>query len=279
VLVTRPAAQARAWINGLAGHGVAAASLPMIGIESPADPRAVHEAWGAIASLDAVVFVSPSAVERFFALRPDAAALPPRLILATPGPGSARALAGAGVDLQRIVQPAVEAEQFDSQSLWERMRVLRDWRGARVLIVRGGDAAATPADEAQRVRGSGREWLSNVLREAGAQVDTVAAYLRAMPALDAPQRDLLRDALEHPLRHVWLFSSSQAVENLRELAGNGPLPRNASAVCTHARIAAAARAAGFDHVVEAAPTLESVLAAVRVCEPFVTTPSIQSRAP
>jgi uroporphyrinogen-III synthase len=60
---------------------------------------------------------------------------------------------------------------------------------------------------------------------------------------------------------VWVFSSSEAVHNLQF-----DLPAQdwaaAVAVATHARIAAAVRAAGFGQVRESRPSLPNVLASI-----------------
>ncbi|TGT11506.1 fused uroporphyrinogen-III synthase HemD/membrane protein HemX, partial [Mesorhizobium sp. M3A.F.Ca.ET.174.01.1.1] len=74
--------------------------------------------------------------------------------------------------------------------------------GKRVLIVRGD---------------GGREWLADRLREAGAQVETVAAYRRLVP-----EPSIAAWARVHQLlageAHAWLLTSSEGVRNLHELA-------------------------------------------------------------
>jgi uroporphyrinogen-III synthase len=77
---------------------------------------------------------------------------------------------------------------------------------------------------------------------------------------------------------VWLFSSSEAIDQLAARLPPGPAatawPRW-RALATHARIAERARAAGFGRVVQAAPRLDDVAAALRALD----TPSIESDAP
>jgi uroporphyrinogen-III synthase len=77
VLVTRPQPQADEWVARLQALGVPAVALPLMGIAAPADAAPVHAAWQSIAqpglageTLALVMFVSPNAVDRFFALRP-----------------------------------------------------------------------------------------------------------------------------------------------------------------------------------------------------------------
>jgi uroporphyrinogen-III synthase len=168
VLVTRPAAQAAEWVVGLCERGIDAAALPLIGIHPPADAAPVRAAWAALAGHRMAMFVSPNAAEQFFALRPAGQAWPEGTTAGSPGPGTSRVLRSLGVPAACIAEPAADAAQFDSESLWQQLRTL-DWHGASVLIVRGE---------------SGRDWLADTLRAHGAQVSFVTAYERCAPTLD-----------------------------------------------------------------------------------------------
>jgi uroporphyrinogen-III synthase len=111
------------------------------------------------------------------------------------------------------------------------------------------------------VRGDGgRDWLADRLRDRGAEVGFVQAYRRRLPELSAAQRDLLAVALAAPSRHCWLFSSSQAVAHLRELAPQSDWS-SSCAFATHPRIAATLRDAGFGSVWPVRPTLDAVVSA------------------
>jgi uroporphyrinogen-III synthase len=246
LLVTRPAGQAAEWVAQLQSLGIDAAALPLIGIAPAADDGAVLAAWARLDEQRLVVFVSPNAAEQFFARRPLGSVWPVTVKAASPGPGTTQALVALGVQASQIVAPAADAPQFDSEALWQQLAP-QDWRGARVLIVRGD---------------GGREWLADRLREHGAVVDMLAAYQRCAPRLDDAQRDTLAGALAEPQRHVWFFSSSEAVEHLIALA---PTARwnAARALATHPRIAGRARAAGFGVVMESRPTLEAVAACLQ----------------
>lgn len=236
VIVTRPAAQAAAWVAQLQALGVEAVALPLIGILPPDDPAPVRGAWQALAGVSLVFFVSPNAVQHFFALRPAGAPWPAALQAGSPGPGTSTALREAGLAAAQIVEPAADAPRFDSEALWARIAD-RDWAGRRVLVVRGED---------------GRDWLADTLRARGASVDYVAAYRRVPPQADAAGRALLDDAQQRPREHLWLFSSSEAVAHLRALAPQAQWG-DAWAAASHPRIAAAARAAGFGRVDELPP--------------------------
>ena len=262
VLVTRPAAQAAAWVDALAAHHVQATALPLIDIAPPSDPEPVRDAWQQLAQRDLVMFVSPNAAERFLAAADRA--WPDGVHAAAPGPGTGAVLRAGGVPAGSVLEPAPDAAQFDSESLWAAL-CTRDWRGAKVLIVRGEGPG-------------GRDWLGERLREAGARVDAVAAYRRVAPAMDAPQRGLLAAALAAPDAHVWLFSSSEAIDHLRglvieggraELAGSLPgAPFGAAvAIATHPRIAERAEQAGFARVLRSRPTVDAVVACLQSVVP------------
>lgn len=250
VIVTRPAAQAAGVVRQLAARGIEAVSLPLIEIAAAPDPAAVAAAWAGLALRRLVVFVSANAVEHFFALRPPPAAWPAGTLAAAPGPGTADALRRHGLDESAITLPSPDSPQFDSESLWQRLAG-HDWHGASVLVVRGE---------------SGREWLAGQLSAAGATVEGVAAYARVAPRLSAEARRLVEAAAAEPARWVWLFSSSEAIDNLEAATGIGRW-RHSQAVATHPRIAARARAAGFADVREAPPGLDAVAACIQSLRP------------
>lgn len=248
VLVTRPQPQADEWVARLRAQGVDAVALPLLGITPVDDPAAVDAAWHAlVAGAPAlVVFVSPNAVAGFFDRRPAGGAWPAGTTAAAPGPGTAAALVQRGVPPPCVEQPAADAAQFDSEALWARL-CGRDWRGARVWIVRGD---------------GGRDWLADTLRAHGAEVTFVQSYRRGAPRLDAEQRSRLDAALAAPADHVWLFSSSQAIGHLHELAPAADWTR-ARAIVSHPRIAQAARALGVGGVQEVRPEFDAVLETLR----------------
>ncbi|MCE9661078.1 MAG: uroporphyrinogen-III synthase [Burkholderiales bacterium] len=250
LIVTRPAAQAEPWVRELAARGVDAIALPLIEIAPPADLGPVKAAWAGLGGRGLVVFVSGNAVDRFFAARPAGAAWPEALLAAAPGPGTAEALRARGVAAAAIVEPAADAAQLDSEALWQRLGT-RDWRGTSVLVVRGD---------------GGRDWLVERLTEAGARVDAVAAYRRLAPRLSEAARQSVEAAFAEPSRHVWLFSSSEAIAHLEALPGVS-IGAGTRALATHPRIAARARQAGFAVVSEVQPGLDAVVACIQSMQP------------
>ncbi len=232
LVVTRPQPQADDWVAQLAQRGIDACALPLLGIADAPDPAALQAAWAGLEAQDLVMFVSPSAVERFFGQAPAGARWPATAWAGSTGPGTRAALQRAGVPLAAIVSPPEDPGRFDSEALWQQLQPRRDWQGARALIVRGE---------------GGRDWLAETLRQHGAQVHFVEAYRRTAPVLSAAQQALLQQALARPAQHLWHFSSSEAVRQLPALAPAADWS-SSHALATHPRIAQAAREIGFGDV-------------------------------
>ncbi len=250
LLVTRPQPQADAWVARLQAMGFAASAFPLLGIDGPVDLAPVHAAWQAIAQghddagrpLAVVMFVSPSAVQRFFDQRPAVLAWPVGVLAAAPGQGTRDGLAQAGVPASALCSPPADGGRFDSEALWVVLQPRCAWPGRSALVVRGE---------------RGRNWLGEVLHAQGAAVHFVEAYRRTAPVPTPTQRDLLAQALAQPAGFCWLLSSSEAVGQLPALAPGADWSA-ARALATHARIAAAAQALGMLQV----PVIEPSPAAV-----------------
>jgi uroporphyrinogen-III synthase len=259
LIVTRVQPQAQQWAQALCTSGHDAVALPLIETRGLQDTSAIRQASLRLADYAAVMFVSAHAVNHFYkenkalALTGKAQAAISTRAWAT-GPGTSAALATQGVPVHLTDAPVLDAGQFDSENLWWRVHT-QIHPGTRVLIVRGD----TPGSDEPAAQGVGRDWLAQQLRQAGAQVDFVVAYQRGAPQWDADQLALAAAAATNGA--AWIFSSAEALGNLQTL-----LPGQdwslARAVATHARIALAARRLGFGTVLQASPTLPSVLASV-----------------
>ena len=255
VLVVRPRAQADAWVGELAALGVAARALPLIEIVPAPDAAAVEAPFAQVeasAAEPVLVFVSPNAVLGFFeavararGVPAHALAWPAHAWAAATGPGTVAELREQGVPPERIVAPPANAPQFDSEALWS---VVSGWSWARrpVWIVRGN---------------GGRDWLGQQLRDAGADVRVVQSYGRAAPTPTDAERALLAEAQAQPVRWIWMFSSSEAIDHLQGLAPAASWSA-ARALASHPRIAERARALGFGAVTLVAPTALSVAQAL-----------------
>ena len=284
VIVTRPAHDAAIWVGQLQSHGVNALALPLIEIAAAsgaADVLALQTAQQNLASYAACMFVSGNAVEYFFKHLVPLAQLnqareapkniaksllqwPASTRFLAPGPGTALALRDAGVPPDSIDCPPPDAGQFDSAALWAVIGP-RNWRGARVLLVRGHTDELPSAIHALTEAVPPRDWLTRKWQAAGAQVDVVNVYERRAPELTAAQLNLAKVASGDG--SVWLFSSSEAVANL---VRNGALASTdwsgARAIATHPRIVQTVQAAGWGAVAAARPALADIVQVWRSIE-------------
>lgn len=256
LLVTRPEPQASAWVEQLRTLGLDALALPLIAIQGPSDPEPVHALWHQLNQARLLMFVSPSAVEWFFRLRPAGCFWPEHTLAAAPGPGTARALAQtaleAGLTLPQVICPDQDAAQFDSETLWPLLQSL-NWQDQAVWTISGGD----------RQDAKGRAWLSEQLRSRGAQVTSLLTYQRSAAQWSPEQQEAAHTAAQNPTAHRWLFSSSEAIDHLTDTLMPGQSWQEATALATHPRIAERARLAGFGQVIATRPTPEAVVATLR----------------
>lgn len=261
VVLTRPLTEALHWQQLLQARGLTTAVLPLIDIVPTHDAAtlaALEQARQQLPRYRALMFVSPNAVRAFLAA-PGMQVAVTQAVQAghtrcwAPGPGTHKALVAAGLPEQSIDSPPADALQFDSESLWS---VVGPQIRAQdtVLIVRGASLDAAPG-----VQGSGREWLARQLQSQGAQVDLIGVYARQSPA---PTPALLAEVsrcCDKP--SVWLFSSSEAITHLQQLAPTQDW-RGQHALTTHPRIAQAAQTAGFGNVRECKPSVADVSASI-----------------
>ncbi|RQO56295.1 uroporphyrinogen-III synthase [Paucibacter sp. KBW04] len=251
LILTRPLAQTQDWLQRLAKLGVAAQSFPLIEIVAQEGAAAAAvAAWRRMPAAALAFFVSPNAVQHFFAQRPAGQAWPAACLAACVGPGSARALQQAGVPAELILQPPADAASLDSEHLWPLLQP-RDWQGRQVLMLRGD---------------GGREWLAERLREQGADVTAFSVYSRRCPKLDAAGQARLQALLAVPEAAVWLLSSAEGVANLAALTPGDAGWGQRACIATHARIADAARALGFGHVVLARPDAPALVQAFQAMQ-------------
>jgi uroporphyrinogen-III synthase len=286
VIVTRPAQEAAHWVDELTRSGFNAQAFPLIDIGPVTDPAVgerLRDAWRDLSACAACMFVSGNAAQYFFQgdqaeaqssqgqpaiesraekmLSKFSNSLPSGLRFLAPGPGTAAALLALGVPAAQIDSPPPEGGQFDSEALWQVIGQ-RDWRGARVLMLRGQSS-----DKADQT-GTGRDWLAQQLLAAGARVETLSVYRRSAPQFTDSQVELAQIASRDG--SVWLFSSSEALANLmaqpRMLGAARVDWRDAYAIATHPRIAQALRAAGWGVVRESRPAFADIVQALRSIE-------------
>lgn len=201
VLVTRPAHQSETLSALIEAAGGVALRHPTIEIVAPTDAAALAAVLARLDDFDLAVFVSPNAVTHgLAALRAQRDAWPAALAVACVGPGSARALAEAG--LTQALVPA----RYDSEGLLA-LEPLRAPAGRRVLILRGE---------------GGRELLAETLRRRGAHVEYAECYRRVAPRGGAPA--LARAFLQGRVDAISV-TSADALRNLYEMLAGPARPR------------------------------------------------------
>ena len=249
VVITRPRQQAEPLARAVAALGRTALILPLLDISPLADEAPLRAALADLRRYALVAFVSPNAVDAAFA---HVAAWPPEVALAVVGEGSRAALARHGIDGARYrIHAPSDPARSDSEHLLQALDT-DALRGRKVLVVRGE---------------TGREVLPDALRAAGADVETVAAYRRAVPALNPDLAASLRTLLAAP--NDWIITSSEALRGLAGLVAQ--LDDGASVaklqqqhlIVPHARIAETASALGFNVVTLTGSGDERLLAALQ----------------
>ena len=231
IIVTRAREQASGLVERLHELGAATVELPVIEIAEPSDGGvALRDAAGRVGGYDWVTFTSANAVTRFFAalgeVGSDTRALGGGRVAAI-GPGTADALAGAGVRADLL------PERFVAESLLE---AFPDGPG-RVLLPRAAVA---------------RDALPVGLTERGWTVDVVEAY---RTVVGQPPGEALAAAAT---ASAVTFTSSSTVTNFLAVAGGVPLPPVVA--CIGPITAETARAAGLNvDVVATEHTVEGLV--------------------
>lgn len=237
ILVTRPREQADGLIERLTAAGARPVSFPSIEIAPPQAPAQLQASLARLADFDWVIFVSPTAVARFFAALAGQA-MPAALQVAAIGEASARALRQHS--LRDIVFPEDSA---DSEGLLA-LPPMQAMHGQRALIVRGE---------------GGRELLADTLRARGAEVEYAECYCRRRPEADtAPVLAAWRNGAIDAVT----ASSGEGVCNLFAMIGEAGAQflRETPWFVSHARIAETAQALGVRHVTVSAPGEAGLLA-------------------
>ncbi|MFM0292733.1 MULTISPECIES: fused uroporphyrinogen-III synthase HemD/membrane protein HemX [Paraburkholderia] len=269
VVITRPAGQSNELIARLAEVGLATLDFPLIDVAPVTDEAPLRAALSSLERYALVVFVSPNAVDHAFAHSDTI--WPHALPIGVVGPGSVQALARHGVSAPayNVISPPSgadeEAARFDSEGLFAAIDMAlgaTNLEGKRVLIVRGD---------------GGREWLAERLREAGAEVETVAAYRRLVPEPSIGGWARVHELLAGE-PHAWLLTSSEGVRNLHELAQDHLTVdeivqlKRATLVTPHPRIAQTARALGFDSITVSGAGDERIVRTLLAAVPTVVQP-------
>lgn len=202
ILVTRPLAQAAAFVDRLADLGADPIEAPMIRIAPPEDEGPLEAACAAAGSFDWIVFTSANGVDAFM----EHLLTGPRDVRAL---GTSRLCAVGPATSARLRRHGLEVDlmpaEHRAEAVAAALRRNHDVAGARILLPRADIARAALPDE---------------LRRAGAEVIDVAAY-RTVPVTDAEGIDVSRMLRERRI-DVVTFTSASTVRNF--VARLGPEP-------------------------------------------------------
>ncbi len=255
VILTRPAAEGQTWAMGLRKAGYRVKNWPLIEVNPMTDLMRLRSALNAWHGYQAVMFVSRAAVTNALGSMKPKAGWGMTRCWAT-GPGTRQALRDAGVPETLIDSPPPDAPQFDTESLWPvvqaKLQPLKP-----VLLLRGSDGD----QEDPGSQGSGRDWLLRQLALSGVAVEILSVYQRSVPRWDKYR--LQEASLAAHDGSVWLFSSSQALNNLDSLLPDQDWAAT-RAMATHERIVQTAIDLGIGKVVFCRPSLGEVLASLEL---------------
>lgn len=206
LLIVRAREQAGKTAEQARLRGAEPVVAPAIRIVPPADPAPFEHAMSRLAEYDAVAFTSANTVARVFerlaAIERDARAFGGALVAAI-GPGTAAALAARGV------RPDVVATEFRGEGLADALLS---------ALRRSNPRPAPPRYRVLIPRAlAAREALPEMLRNAGVEVDVVAAY-ETRPA-SGPELEGLAGELDQGRIDAVLFTASSTVSNLVEALG------------------------------------------------------------
>jgi uroporphyrinogen-III synthase len=247
VVITRPRQQAEPLARAVAAIGREPVLLPLLEI-SPlpeAGERELRRVLADLSSYALVAFVSPNAIDAAFA---HIAHWPGGVDIAVVGEGSRAALARHGVLDGRVrIHCPHDPAHSDSEHLLQALDLGR-LAGQRVLVVRGE---------------GGRELMPDALRSAGALVQTVAAYRRAVPGPGPDMAARLAGLLDGP--NDWIITSSEALRGLVSLVEPHlqAVLREQRLIVPHTRIHETACALGFTRLVLTGSGDERLLAALQ----------------
>lgn len=230
IIVTRPPRQAQGLAQAIAARGGVAECIPVMTVEAAPVDATLSGLIDRLDDYSIAFFVSANAVAHGVAAVRSRRDWPVSLQVATVGPGSERALHAAGFD--DVIAPS---SGFDSESVLALPEFTADAvAGKGVVIFRGN---------------GGRDLLGDTLMQRGATVAHAECYRRKVPEVGAERLLALADRAD-----AIVLTSSEGVGNLAAMLGEavGRL-HTVPVICSHPRIAARARAAGFRAVVETAP--------------------------
>lgn len=230
VAVTRPVDQAASICEAIIHQGGDAIPFPLIAI-SPLDDylefeRVIteleHTDWAIFISTNAVDNALPRILKKF-------GNVPENLKFAAIGHQTAKALSLYGV--HQVLTPRT---RFDSETLLA-LAEMHDVENKNVVIFRGI---------------GGRDVLADTLKSRGAKVTFAECYRRINPQTDT---QFLNGEWQQGHLNAVIVTSSEAMRNLLDMAGESEWLRHITLCVNHVRIAELPKQFGFKVLVTEAP--------------------------
>lgn len=230
VAVTRPVDQAASVCEAIHHHGGKALLFPLIAISPLQDyrefdltlPTLEHADWAIFISTNAVDNALPRILKKF-------GNVPENLRFAAIGHQTAKELALYGV--HNVLIPHT---RFDSETLLA-LAEMHDVANETIIIFRGV---------------GGRDVLAESLKARGANVTSAECYRRINPQTDT---NLLNKLWQQGQLDAVIVTSSEAMRNLLDMAGESEWLRHITLCVNHARIAELPLQFGLKVLVTEAP--------------------------
>lgn len=236
IAVTRPVAQATSLCEAIVHHGGDAIQFPLIAISLLDDYHAFEAIIADLGSTDWAIFISTNAVDNALPrILKKFGNLPESLKFAAIGHQTAKELSLYGV--HQVLTPHT---RFDSETLLA-LAEMHDVANHNILIFRGV---------------GGRDVLAETLKSRGANVRFAECYRRVNPQTDT---QFLNSEWQQGRLNAVIVTSSEAMRNLLEMAGESEWLRHITLCVNHARIAELPRQFGFKVLVAEAPGDEAMI--------------------
>ena len=217
IVITRPPYKAQEFAQQLRWLGATPIILPLITIHPLSDTTELDAKLAAITSYDRVILTSSSTVRQIQA-RFDALNLTPRFPkIAVIGTSTAKTLQKYGI------MPDIIPCEHTAEALFDALSRHTDLAQQRIFLPQSDLA---------------RPILADLLRGAGAVVDTVAAYQTVSPQIDAA-------LLETPFDAITFTSSSTVNQFMLSFDNPADIIRDARIACIGPVTAETAHAAGL----------------------------------
>ncbi|MDP3817848.1 MAG: uroporphyrinogen-III synthase [Methylotenera sp.] len=230
VAVTRPVDQATSICEAIHHHGGKATLFPLLAISPLQDYSEFEQTIASLETADWTIFISTNAVDNALPrIIKKFGNVPRNLKFAAIGHQTARELALYGI--HDILTPHT---RFDSETLLA-LGEMHDVANETVVIFRGV---------------GGRDVMADTLKSRGANVIFAECYRRINPQTDAQSLNNLwhQDQLD-----AVIVTSSEAMRNLLDMAGESEWLRHVTLCVNHARIAELPLQFGFKVLVTDAP--------------------------